>query len=182
MKLLFEFLPIAAFFLAYKLFDIYTATLVAILISGLQLIYSRYQSGHFEKLPTLTFAILTVLGSATLFLHNELFIKLKPTALYWIFALSLILSQLTKTTLLERMLGKNLALAPAIWQRLNIAWALFFLNMGALNIYVLYHYDTQTWVNFKLFGTLILTLIFVLAQGLYISRHLTLVKCNEHPQ
>lgn len=177
MQFLFDFLPIVLFFIAYKFGDIYIATTVIILSSLLHVIYSRYKTGTFQKMPLFTLLTISVLGGATLLFKNEIFIKWKPTALYWLLALILAISHLShhfrgSQLLLQRLLEKQLSLNTMIWRRLNISWVLFFLGLGALNLYVVYHFDTATWVSFKLFGTLGITLLFVLLQGLYMSQHL----------
>ena len=172
MKLLLEFFPIVLFFIAYKLGDIYIATITAIIATTLQVFWIRFQKGIFEKTPLITLGILIIMGGATLYFKNEMFIKWKPTALYWILALGFLGSQFVgKKNLLQRMLGEQITLPPKIWTQLNLSWAFFFLGMGLLNLYVVYYFDTNTWVNFKLFGTLILTLIFIVLQGFYMTKH-----------
>ena len=172
MKFLFDFFPIALFFIAYKMGDIYLATITAIVASVVQVLWSRYKTGRFEKLPLITLGTIVVLGGATLFFRNELFIKWKPTALYWVLALALVISQfIGNKPLMQRLLEQNVALPTKIWHQLNLSWALFFAAMGIANLYVLYHFDTDTWVNFKLFGTLGLTLVFIVLQGFYMAKH-----------
>jgi len=173
MAVLNEFLPIILFFLSYKWQGIYVATGVSIVAAALQLAVSRYQKGRFETLPLVMLAVITVLGSITLIFRNEAFIKYKPTVIYWLMGASLCLSQyFQKQPLLQKLAGKQLQLPPAIWQRLNILWGGFFIVMGALNLYIAQHYDTNTWVNFKLFGGLGLTLLFTLSQSFYLIKHM----------
>ena len=172
MKILADLFPIILFFIAYKLGDIYLATLVAILASGVQVLWSRYHNGRFEKLPLITLATLIVLGGATLILRNELFIKWKPTAIYWVLASAFLISQfIGKRPIIQRLIEQNISLPNRVWQQLNISWAIFFVLLGCANLYVVYNFDTNTWVNFKLFGTMGLTILFIIAQGIYISRH-----------
>ncbi len=152
------------------------ATMAIMATSLLHVIYARLKTGVFQKMPLFTLLMVTILGSATLLFKNEIFIKWKPTVLYWLLALVLLVSHLTchfrgSTLLLQRLLEKQIRLQTTIWQRLNISWILFFAGLGALNLYVVYHFDTSTWVNFKLFGTLGLTLLFVVLQGLYMNKH-----------
>lgn len=174
MKALLDFIPIALFFIAYKLGDIYTATVAAIVASLLQVGVSRYQSGKFEKIPLITLASIVLLGGATLLFRNELFIKWKPTALYWTLAVVFFLSQfIGKKTLIQRAIEQNIQLPPRIWRQLNLSWALFFILMGIANLYVVYRHTTDTWVNFKLFGTMGLTLLFIIGQGIYMVKHQT---------
>lgn len=172
MKFLFDFFPIVLFFLAYKLGSIYIATGTAILASLAQILFIRFQKGYFEKLPLITFATITILGGATLLFRNELFIKWKPTVVYWVLALAFLLSQwIGNKPLIQRAAENSIQLHSNIWLRLNLSWFFFFTLLGALNLYVVHHFDTDTWVNFKLFGTLGLTFLFVIAQGVYMVRH-----------
>ncbi len=172
MKFLFDFFPIALFFIAFKMGDIYLATITAIVASVIQVLWSRYKTGRFEKLPLITLVTIVILGGATLFFKNELFIKWKPTALYWVLALALFISQfIGRKPLMQRLLEQNIELPIKIWHQLNLSWALFFAAMGIANLYVVYHFDTDTWVNFKLFGTLGLTLVFIVLQGFYMAKH-----------
>lgn len=182
MKLLFDFFPILLFFISYKFFGIYSATWIAILASLAQVFIHKYRFQRFEKMHVLSFAIIAVLGGATLFFHNPWFIKWKPTGIYWLTALVFLLSPLViKKPLIQRMMEANVALMPFIWHRLNYAWTLFFLVMGALNLYVAYNYSTDIWVNFKLFGGAGLTLLFVVLQAIYLTRHMLDNGISEQP-
>ncbi len=173
MKFLFDYFPIACFFIAYKFSNIYIATEVTIAASLLQLGMYWLIHRRFETLHTLTFIFVVILGGSTLFFHNEIFIKWKPSVIYWIFTIILFISQFfSPKTVLERMLSDKIKLTKKIWQRLNFSWALFFLLLGILNIYVIYHFNTNVWVNFKLFGTLGLTALFIMAQAVYMVRHM----------
>lgn len=173
MKFLFDFLPILLFFIAFKLYDIYVATAVAIVVSVIQVGWLWLQYRRVERMPLITLALIVVLGSATLLLHDENFIKWKPTAVNWLFGVVFLGSQfIGKRPLIERMMGGNMELPAAVWVRLNLAWAVFFVAMGLANLYVAFNFDTATWVDFKLFGMLGLTLVFVVAQAFYLARHL----------
>jgi intracellular septation protein len=109
----------------------------------------------------------------TLYLHDEQFIKWKPTVINWLFGATFLASQIFgKQTAIERMLGANLTLPQAVWRRLNLGWVVFFLCLGGANLFVMSHYDRDTWVNFKLFGMLGLTMFFVVLQSLYLSRYM----------
>lgn len=173
MKLLFDFFPILLFFICYKLFGIYNATGIAMLASVTQVIFSRIKYQRYEKMHLISLALILVLGSATLFFHDPWFIKWKPTGIYWLTAIALMLSRFVgKKTLTQKMMEKNIQLPVMIWRRLNYAWVVFFLIMGTLNLYIAYHYTTDTWVNFKLFGGVGLTFLFVILQAVYLSKHL----------
>ena len=163
MKLFFDFFPIFLFFIAFKLAGIYIATVVTMLASLVQVGVYWLKYRKFEILHLITLVIVLLLGSTTLLLHNELFIKWKPTAIYWIFALTFFISQLIgKKPLIQRLLDNQLTLPQFAWQRLNLSWVMFFLCMGILNIYVVYHFSTNTWVNFKLFGTFGISIAFLI--------------------
>ena len=175
MKLLFDFLPIVLFFVAYKLADIYVATGVLIVVTSGQVGWSWLRYRRVEKMPLITAGLVLVLGGATLIFHDPIFVKWKPTVVNWLFAVAFVASRfIGEKTLLERMMGAQLQLPSTIWVKLTFAWALFFVSMGLLNLYVAFNFDENTWVNFKLFGMLGLTVLFMLAQAAYMSRHLKL--------
>jgi len=173
MKLLFDFFPILLFFLAYKFFDIYVATGVAIVATFLQVGYAWFKTHTVATMQLVTLAIIVVFGGLTLYLHDEQFIKWKPTVINWLFGGAFLASQLFgQRTAIERMMGANLTLPQPVWRRLNLGWVAFFLVMGAANLYVMSHFDRDTWVNFKLFGMLGMTFVFIVMQSLYLSRYL----------
>ncbi|MFT3742399.1 MAG: septation protein A [Gammaproteobacteria bacterium] len=171
MKLLFDFFPILLFFIAFKFFGIYVATATTMVGALLQVGIYWLKHRRFESLHVITFITIVLLGGTTLIFHNDLFIKWKPTVLYWIFALVFGISRfIGQKPLIQRMLDSQLSLPLKAWQQLNFSWVLFFAIMGAANIYVLYHFSTNAWVNFKLFGTLGFTIVFLVGQGIYMSR------------
>lgn len=173
MKFLFDFFPVILFFIIYKWAGIYAATTAAIVVSVLQLAYMWFKHKRVEKMLLFTTLTIVILGGATLFFHNEWFIKWKPTVINWMFSLAFLGSEwIGHTNLVQRMLGKQIELPKAVWTRLNGIWGGFFLIMGALNIIVAYTFSTDTWVNFKLFGILGLTVLFVVFQAWYVSQHL----------
>lgn len=179
MKLLFDFFPIILFFIAYKAVGIYAATAVAIVASLAQVGYTRLRHGRVERMHMVSMVLILVLGGATLFLQNEMFIKWKPTAVNWAFAVAFLGSQfIGRRPLIARMLDGNITLPEEVWRRLNVAWTLFFVAMGAANLYVVYHFSTDFWVNFKLFGMMGLTLAFVMGQAFYLARHIETEEAN----
>lgn len=180
MKFLFDYFPIICFFIAYKFGGIYVATAVAMAASALQLAAYWLKHRRFEKLHVITFVFIIVLGSLTLIFHKAIFVKWKPTIVYWIFAGVLFGSHFFgKKPLMYSMLGDKVSLPDKVWPRLNMSWAIFFLGLGILNLYVVYNYNTNAWVNFKLFGTFILMLVFIIGQAFYIAKHMKAVK-NAH--
>lgn len=173
MKLFYDLLPIFAFFLVYKLYGIYPATAIIIAAVVIQVAITFLRGKKPEMMHLITLAMVVVLGGATLLFKNELFIKWKPTAVYWLLGTVFAISQtIWKKNLVQTMLEKSLSLPTEVWKALNITWVSFFYIMGILNLIVLYSFDTDTWVNFKLFGTLALTLLFVVIQGIMVARHL----------
>ncbi|SFH52436.1 intracellular septation protein [Modicisalibacter xianhensis] len=174
MKLLLDFLPIAIFFAVYHLSgDIVLATLVLIPATLAQVGFLWWRYRRVEKMHLITLALLVVMGGATVLFHDATFIQWKPTVVNALFAVAFLVSPLFGgKTLVQRMMERAVTLPGAIWRRLNSAWVVFFLAMAALNVYVFKTFDEATWVNFKLFGMLGLTLAFVLAQGVYMSRHM----------
>ena len=149
------------------------ATLVVIIASLFQVVYLKLRSQKVGLMLWISLALVVILGGLTIWLKSETFIKWKPTGLHWAMAAVLWASQaFFGKNLLRSMMGEQLQLPEAIWRNLNTAWVLFFALLGGLNLYVAYHFSTDTWVNFKLFGTVGLMLVFVLAQGLYLSKHL----------
>lgn len=173
MKLLFDFFPIVLFFLGYKFYGIYVATTVMIIASLLQTGAFWFKHRRFELTHVVTLVLVIMLGAATLLFHNELFIKWKPTAIYWVFALLFLGSQVIGSKpLLERLMGSKITLPKSVWYRLNLSWVIFFVLMGGINLYVAYKFNTDIWVNFKLFGALGGTLIFGILQSLYMAKYL----------
>ncbi|NTU59882.1 MAG: septation protein A [Deltaproteobacteria bacterium] len=172
MKLLFDLFPIALFFGAYKLKGIFVATGVAIAASVALILWSFLRKRRVETMQWVSLAVIAVFGGATLVLHDETYIKWKPTVLYWLFA-AVLLGSATffKKNLIAAMMSSQLTLPEPVWQKLNLSWAGFFAVLGGLNLYVAMHYPTNTWVNFKLFGTTGLMLVFALLQGLAVARY-----------
>jgi intracellular septation protein len=176
MKIFFEFLPILAFFVAFKTFDIYVATSVAIGITVIQMLWLVWKKLPISKMQIINFFIILIFGSLTIILHDKEFIMLKPTVLYWTFAFSLAVSFFVfKKNLLQMVLGKELVLdtpnASTIWSKINLAWIIYFAFLGFLNLYVAKFYSEDTWVNFKL-STIGLLLVFLIFQGLWLSRYI----------
>ncbi len=173
MKLLFDFFPIVLFFVCYKLFGLYTATGVAMVSAVAQVVLYRIKHQRFERMHLVSMVLIVGLGGATLFFQNPWFIKWKPTGIYWLSALFFLGSTYVgKKTLIQKMMEGNIELPSKIWKRLNFAWCIFFILMGAANLYVAYRFDTDVWVSFKLFGGAGSTLLFVIAQAIYLTRHL----------
>ncbi|MBS0290079.1 MAG: septation protein A [Proteobacteria bacterium] len=180
MKLFYDLLPIAIFFIAYKLYNIYVATATAIAAAIVLISVTLIRGKRPDMMQLITLVMIIILGGATLIFRNELFIKWKPTVVYWILGAIFALTPLfSKKTLVQKMLDKSLTLPAKAWALLNTSWYAFFFIMGILNVMVVYSFDTDVWVNFKLFGTLGLTLVFVIIQGILVSKYLPQTKQQQ---
>jgi intracellular septation protein len=171
MKFLFDLFPVILFFVAFKTWDIYVATAVAIGATFLQVGWLKLRGKRVDPMLWASLLIIGVFGGATLALQDETFIKWKPTVLYWLFGAVLAGSQFFGRNLIRMMLSDQVQLPEPVWRRLNWSWIGFFVFMGALNLYVAYNFSTDNWVNFKLFGGMGLMLLFVLAQALVLARY-----------
>ena len=201
MKFLFDLFPVILFFVAFKIaganesiaYDVATrwlgdgiapsqapiliATAVAIIATFGQIAWVWLRQRKVDTMLWVSLAIIAVFGGATLYLHDETFIKWKPTVLYWLFAAVLSASELLlHKNLIRTMLGEQIQLPQQAWRKLNFSWAGFFACMGFLNLYVAFNFPTDTWVNFKLFGGMGLMLAFVIGQGLFLAKY---VEQNE---
>ncbi|HYD55709.1 MAG TPA: septation protein A [Burkholderiales bacterium] len=173
MKFLFDLLPVVLFFAAFKIWDIYVATAVAIGATALQIAWLKLRSQRVPGMLWASLGIIAVFGGATLFLQDETFIKWKPTVLYWLFAAVLAGSAtFFGRNLIRMMLSEQMQLPSRLWERLNWSWVGFFLFMGVANLYVAYNYSTDAWVNFKLFGGMGLMLAFILGQSVLLSKYM----------
>lgn len=170
MQLLFDFLPILVFFVAYKLGGIYVATAAIMVAMSLQAAVQWIRHRKISSMMLLSTVLVLIFGSVTLLVHDKAFIQWKLTVLDWLFALGFFLAPyFGGQTLVQRLMGAQINLPEHHWRTLNWMWIIFFLFIGALNVYVIYNYDEATWVNFKMFGTTGMTLVFVLLQGLWLA-------------
>lgn len=202
MKLLLDFLPIILFFATFKAAEgrsdeaaafatehlgglvsggvvgateapILLATVVVILATLAQVVYLKLRGQKVDTMLWVSLGLVTVMGGATIWFHSETFIKWKPTVLYGVMSLAFLLAPIVAgKNLLRAMLGGQIDLPEFAWQRLNWAWAGFFAFMGVLNIWVAYNFSTSTWATFKAFGGMGLMLVFMVAQGFYMHRHM----------
>lgn len=197
-KLLFDLFPVIVFFIAYKLGDanaeatrafmaniglpqpagagekpgIYLATLVAIIASFAQIGWVKLRGHKVETMLWVSLAIIAVFGGATLWLHDESFIKWKPTVLYWLFAAIIFGAAAMGRNVIKSLMGAQMELPAAAWGRLNASWGGFFAFMGLANLFVAFNFSTDAWVNFKLFGSLGLMLVFVIGQSLMLAKYM----------
>lgn len=202
MKILFDFLPIVLFFGMFKYAEsnkdwaastatewlgfmvsggvvgsveapVLLATVVVIVATFAQIAWLKTRGRKVDAMLWVSLGLVTVLGSATIYFHSESFIKWKPTVLYWVMGSALLLGQLVfKKNGIKSLMGSQMALPDAVWRTVNLSWVGFFTVMGVLNLWVAFNFPTSTWVNFKLFGGLGLMVVFVLAQAVYLNKHI----------
>ncbi|GAB4115305.1 MAG: septation protein A [Sideroxydans sp.] len=172
MKLLFDLFPVILFFIVFKLADVFAATATAIVSTFVQVGWVKYRHSKVDTMLWVSLGIITVFGGATLLLHDETFIKWKPTILYWFFSATLLFSSIfLKKNLMRALLHEKMALPDFVWQQLNLAWSAFFALLGIINLYVAYNFSTDAWVNFKLFGATGIMLVFILAQAAMLAKY-----------
>ena len=172
MKFLFDLFPVILFFVAFKFFGIYIATAVAIVATVAQIAWVCYRHRKIDNIQWVTLGVIVVFGGATLLLHDETFIKWKPTVLYWLFGAALLVAEFGfRKNLIKAMMGKQITLADSIWRWLLMSWIGFFVIMGVLNLYVAFNFSTDAWVNFQLFGGTGLMLAFVVLQALFLAKY-----------
>lgn len=173
MKQWLDFLPLLLFFIAFKVLGIFPATMV--LIGASVLVYGGLwiATRHLERNQVITLVATLFFGGITLALHDVTYLKWKAPVINWIFAVIFLGSHfIGDKVVIERMLGHAITAPEAVWRKLNLAWVLFFIFAGAVNLYVAFHWEAH-WVDFKVFGSLGMTLAFVVAQTLYLSRYIT---------
>lgn len=170
MKLLFDFLPIIVFFVVFQLRDIYAATAAIVVVMAMQIAVQWLRERKVSNMLLVSGILVAVFGGATLLLRDPIFIQWKPTIVYWLFATAFLGSRfIGSRTLTERVMGDAIALPAGMWRQLNLIWVGNFTILGAANLYVVYNFSEAVWVNFKLFGTLGLTLLTVIGQAVWIA-------------
>jgi len=173
MKFFFDLFPVVLFFVAFKAYDIFVATAVAIAATIAQIGWLRFRQHQIDKMMWVNLGIIVVFGGATLVSQDETFIKWKPTVLYWLMAMVLVVSnQFFKKNLIQAMLEKQVTLPSMVWSKLNLSWVGFFLLMGCLNLYVAFNFSVDSWVTFKLFGSTGLMLTFIILQMMMIGKYI----------
>lgn len=205
MKFLFDMFPVILFFITLKIAEksasaslvlgkilstlgiaasvksdlvpVMLATIAVIVASIIQIAWVKLRHGKVDKALWLSAILVTVLGGMTLYFQNDAFIKWKPTVLYWTFAVVLVATDLLwNKNIIRTMMGKDIGLPERIWRMMNLSWAGFFLGLGVINLYVAFNYSIDTWASFKLFGTMGLMFVFVIAQSLAINKHIVVDK------
>lgn len=188
MTFLIDFFPLLLFFACYKFYGIYVATAVAIAASAAQLGWYWFKERKVESKHLITAIVIFVFGGLTLLFQNDAFIKWKPTIINWVFAVVLTGSLfIGKKPALEYVLGSQLELPADVWRKVTISWAVFFVVVGLLNLYVAFYYRldldeqarTDIWVNFKVFGLMAITIVFTIVQMLFIAKHIKTDEAEE---
>jgi len=174
MKFLSELFPVILFVVVYQAYDIYLATQILMVAVVLQIAFLKLTGKPVQKMHWITLALVLAFGALTLGLRDPQFIMWKPTVINWLFAAALLLSELyMQRGILRRMLESVAAFPDHAINRLNWAWVVFLFLLGVLNLYVAYNFSEETWVNFKLFGLMGLSLLFVVGQSFYLARYMT---------
>jgi intracellular septation protein len=171
MKFLFEVFPVALFFVAIQLWDIFVATAVAIAATFVQVGWLALRRKRIPSMLWASLVIIVVFGGLTLWLRDKTFILWKPTVLYWLFGAVLSGGALLGRNLIRALLSEQMSLPEPVWRRLNWSWVGFFAFMGALNLYVAYNYSEKVWASFKLFGGIGLMLVFVVVQSALLAKY-----------
>jgi len=173
LKILENYIPIISFFIIYNTHGIIAATLVSVAVSIIQIIYS-YLFNKVENIQLVNFGFIFIFGSLTLILRDPFFIKLKISLVSWTFAGVLLINYLMgKKLILQRIVGDKITFPNHIWKNLTLAWGVFYLTQGFLNLFIMKYMSTQAWVNFKFFGIVLMTLAFIVCQSLLLSKYIT---------
>ena len=176
-NLIYDFLIIFLFFITFKIYGIYVATTVGIVGTASQVIIHRWWKGFFDKKQLFVLGIFLIFGGMTLYFHNPIFVKWKPSIVFWFFGLGILGSHfMTKQPIMQRLMGPiledKMPIPSQVWKKINVAWGVFFLLLGTINIFVAYHFTTEVWVNFKLYGILGSLFLFAVGQSIYLARYL----------
>ncbi len=172
LKLALDFAPLVAFFATYKIGGVYWATGIIIALTIVSLIVGYAITGKIAKFPLFSGILITVMGGLTLYLQNDMFVKMKPTAANLIFAAILGGGLLSGRIFLKDLLGSAIEMAETAWRTLTWRWMVFFLVLAGLNEYVWRTMSEATWVNFKVFGLMGLTMVFALANAPFMAKHM----------
>jgi intracellular septation protein len=171
-KLLIELGPLVAFFAANWLGGIFWGTGVFMAATAVALAVSWTLTGKLAMVPLVSAVFVAVFGALTIWLHSDLFIKVKVTLVNLLFGAVLLGGAVMGRSYLKLIMGEAVKLTEAAWRTLSIRWGVFFLGLAALNEIVWRNFPTDQWVNFKVFGLLPLTLLFALANAPFMSKHM----------
>ncbi len=178
MQMLFEFFPVLLFFIAFKYYGIYVATIVGIYATALQVFGTRCVTKKWDRKQLITLSVFLIFGGMTLYFHNPIFVKWKPTIVFWLFAFAILITQaFTKKPLMQRMMEGALEttspIPAVVWRNVNFLWAAFFIVMGGVNLYIAYHFSDDVWANFKLYGITGSLFLISIVQAAYLMKYIT---------
>lgn len=174
MKILTDLIAIILFFITYSITkNIFWATSVALIIGILQAVFTWLKYKKLDTMQWISLILIVVFGGATILLHDARFIMWKPTLFFWIAAIALAISQMMKKNGIKAIIGKEINIPDEKWRVLTLMWIVFLLFMGLINIVIAYTFTEAQWVNYKLFGSTALMIIFFIWQGVYLSRYLS---------
>ena len=184
MQIFYDIFPVFLFFIAFKLYGIYVATTVGIVATTLQVLATRLWTGKWDRKQLVTFGVFVVFGGMTLYFHDPIFVKWKPTIIFWVFSLALLFSQLfMKKTIMQRLMESALQekaqVPPHVWRTLNGFWTICFLVLGGVNLFIAYSYNDDVWVNFKFYGITSALFVISIVQAVYLMRYISEVKIDE---
>ncbi len=175
MQLLFDFLPLIVFFAAFKTYDIYVATAAIMVVMTLQVAFQWLRTRKVSNMLLISTVLVVAFGGLTLALRDAIFFQWKPTIVNALFAVAFLGSHFIgdRKTITERIMGHAITLPRTVWSQLNIVWIVNFLILAIANIYVVYNFSEEIWVDFKVFGTLGLTLVTALGQAAWIAMNVS---------
>ena len=169
-----ELMPVILFFIFYKIYDIYIATYTIIIFSFFQILLFRYLKGRFQTMQMLTFFLFLCFGGMTIFLKNEIFIKIKPSILYIIMSMIFYISHFigADKPMIKKIIGGKIRLPMQVWYNLSYSWIAFFIILSLLNLYIACNYETYIWMYFKLFGMMVISICFIILQFIAINKYI----------
>ncbi|EKD71430.1 MAG: hypothetical protein ACD_46C00184G0010 [uncultured bacterium] len=178
MQLFYEIIPVFLFFIAFKFYDIYVATVVGIVTTLIQVILTRVVLKKWDNKQLITLSVFLFFGGMTLYFHDPIFVKWKPTIIFWIFSLVILFTQFFShrplmQRLMENALQDKACVPKQVWKQINLLWGMFFIFLGGINLYIAYHYSNDTWVNFKFYGITSAFFILSIAQALFLMRYMS---------
>lgn len=178
MQMLFDLVPVILFLLAFKFYDIYAATMVGIIATSIQVLATRCIKGKYDNMQLFVLSVFMVFGGLTLFYHNPIFVRWKPTVVFWVLAIAVIITQtFTDKSIMQRMMERaiqfNNNIPPNVWRNINFLWTAFYIIMGCLNLYFAYYFSENAWVNFKAYGITSATFIVAIIQTVLLNPYIS---------
>lgn len=184
MQAFYDILPVFLFFIAFKLYDIYVATVVGIVATATQVIVTRLWKGTWDRKQVITCGVFVIFGGMTLYFHNPIFVKWKPSIIFWVFSLVLLFSHFfmkkpMMQSMMESALDGKANIPKKVWLRVNALWTICFIVLGCVNLYIAYNFSNDAWVNFKFYGITSALFVISILQAVFLMRYITEVKIDE---